>query len=64
MVEHRICSFCGDPIEPGTGTLYIKKTGKQFAFCSSKCQKNMIDLDREPRYQEWTRHHEKGETQG
>jgi large subunit ribosomal protein L24e len=64
MVEHRICSFCGDPIEPGTGMLYIKKTGKQLAFCSSKCHKNMIDLDREPRYQEWTRHHEKGETEG
>lgn len=60
MVEHRVCSFCGEPIEPGTGMLYIKKDGTQFAFCSSKCRRNKVDLGREPRYEKWTRSYEKG----
>jgi large subunit ribosomal protein L24e len=63
MVEHRVCSFCGEPVEPGTGMIYIKKTGEQMAFCSSKCRTNKLDLGREARYQEWTRHHEGGETE-
>jgi large subunit ribosomal protein L24e len=49
------CSFCGTNIVPGTGKIYVKKSGKLFYFCSSKCEKNLLKLDRKPRDQKWTR---------
>lgn len=49
-----LCSFCGKNIPRGTGKMYIKKDGKLFYFCSSKCEKNMIDLKRKPRTTRWT----------
>ena len=60
MVEHRECNFCGQPIEPGTGTLFIKKDGTQLSFCGSKCRHNLLDLKRQPRYFKWTRAYTKG----
>jgi large subunit ribosomal protein L24e len=60
MVEHRVCSFCGEAIEPGTGSLYVRRDGTQFLFCSSKCRKNLTRLGRQPRYFKWTRHFIKG----
>ncbi|MEM5782605.1 MAG: 50S ribosomal protein L24e, partial [Candidatus Aenigmatarchaeota archaeon] len=36
------CSFCGNEIEKGTGTMFVKNDGKIFFFCSSKCEKNML----------------------
>ena len=54
MVEKRNCSFCGEPIEPGTGKMYVKKDGTVFSFCSNKCKKNRIDLGRVPRRTRWT----------
>ncbi|RLF35479.1 MAG: 50S ribosomal protein L24e [Thermoplasmata archaeon] len=59
MVERRICSFCGNEIEPGTGKLYIRKDGTIYHFCSSKCQKNMLKLKRIPRKVKWTRFYSK-----
>ncbi|MCD6411879.1 MAG: 50S ribosomal protein L24e [Thermoplasmata archaeon] len=59
MVERRICSFCGNEIEPGTGKLYIRKDGTIYHFCSSKCQKNMLKLKRIPRKVRWTRFYSK-----
>ena len=47
------CSFCNSEMEPGTGKLYIRKQGKQFFFCSSKCEKNMIKLKRNPKKIKW-----------
>jgi large subunit ribosomal protein L24e len=55
MVELRVCSFCGNEIEPGTGTMYVKKDGTVFLFCTNKCSKNMIDMSRVPRTITWTR---------
>ncbi len=55
MVERRICSFCGNEIEPGTGRMYVKKDGTVLYFCSSKCYKNMMELHRVPRRVRWTR---------
>lgn len=55
MVELRVCSFCGMEIEPGTGTMYVKKDGTVFLFCTNKCSKNMIDMKRVPRTITWTR---------
>ena len=50
-----ICNFCEEPLEKGTGLLYVKKDGTLFYFCSSKCRKNLIGLGREGRRQQWTR---------
>jgi large subunit ribosomal protein L24e len=54
MVEKRNCSFCGEPIEPGTGKMYVKKDGTVFNFCSNKCKKNTVDLERVSRRTRWT----------
>jgi large subunit ribosomal protein L24e len=54
MVEQKICSFCGESIEPGTGRLYVRKDGFTYSFCSNKCFKNMIVLGRAPRETRWT----------
>jgi len=54
MVERRICSFCGEEIEPGTGRMFVKKDGTILQFCNSKCYKNMIELRRIPRRTAWT----------
>jgi len=55
------CSFCKTVIEVGTGTMYVKKDGSVFHFCSMKCEKNMLKLGRTPRYCKWTKSYEKGE---
>ena len=59
MVERRVCTFCGDEIEPGTGRMYIKKDGVVYNFCSSKCFKNLVILGRVPRRITWTRYYER-----
>ena len=48
------CSFCGKDIERGTGTLFVRKTGKVLPFCSMKCEKNVLKLERKPRKLKWT----------
>lgn len=48
------CSFCGSKITSGTGKIFVKKDGKILNFCSSKCDKNMIKLNRLPRFLKWT----------
>jgi len=57
MVERRVCTFCGDEIEPGTGRMYIKKDGVVYNFCTSKCFKNMVILRRLPRRTTWTQYY-------
>lgn len=57
MVERRVCTFCGDEIEPGTGKMYIKKDGVVYNFCTSKCFKNMVVLGRVPRRTTWTQYY-------
>ncbi|MBC7128110.1 MAG: 50S ribosomal protein L24e [Thermoplasmatales archaeon] len=47
------CSFCGNDIEPGTGTMYIRKDGTAYYFCSGKCKKNMLKLGRDPKKVRW-----------
>ncbi|MBI5061321.1 MAG: 50S ribosomal protein L24e [Candidatus Aenigmarchaeota archaeon] len=48
------CSFCNTNVEKGTGKVIIEKTGSMRWFCSSKCEKNMIKLGRDPRDVKWT----------
>lgn len=55
MPVKRMCSFCGNEVEPGTGKMFVRKDGTVFFFCSSKCEKNLLDLGRVPRTVRWTR---------
>lgn len=48
------CGFCGHDIPPGTGKIFVRKTGKATNFCSNKCEKNLIKLGRLPRNFKWT----------
>ncbi len=57
VLEKRVCSFCGEEIEPGTGKIYVRKDGKVLHFCSRKCEKNMIVLKRNPRKLKWTKYY-------
>jgi large subunit ribosomal protein L24e len=53
------CTFCGNVIEKGTGKMFVKKDGKVFYFCSSKCEKNMLKLKRKPIRTKWSKRYEK-----
>jgi large subunit ribosomal protein L24e len=53
------CSFCGQDLPLGGGKLYAKKEGTVFHFCSSKCEKNQIQLGRKPVKTRWTESYNK-----
>src|SRR3970040_1266089 len=55
MPLKRMCSFCGNEIEPGTGKMFVRRDGTVFFFGSSKCEKNLLKLARVPRTVRWTR---------
>ncbi|MFZ1023787.1 MAG: 50S ribosomal protein L24e, partial [Thermoplasmata archaeon] len=57
MVVKRQCSFCANEIEPGTGTMFIKRDGTVFHFCSSSCRKQQLHLGRVGHRLKWTRAH-------
>lgn len=48
------CTFCGRLIPQGTGKMYVKSDGRIYDFCSMKCEKNLIKLNRKPRETKWT----------
>ncbi len=54
------CSFCGKEIEKGTGKMFVKNDGTILYFCSRKCEKNMLELGRDPRKFKWTKKYVKG----
>jgi large subunit ribosomal protein L24e len=53
------CSFCGKEIKKGSGKKFVKDNGQILNFCSSKCEKNMLKLKRDPRRFKWTKFFEK-----
>jgi len=53
MAEKRVCSFCGADIEPGTGKMFVRDNAQILFFCTNKCQKNMLQLKRNPRRVGW-----------
>ena len=53
------CTFCGNVIEKGTGKMFVKKDGRMYYCCSSKCEKNMLKLKRKPIKTRWSRRYEK-----
>ncbi|KXB04976.1 50S ribosomal protein L24 [candidate division MSBL1 archaeon SCGC-AAA382A03] len=55
MPTSKTCSFCGNKITPGKGLMIVKKDGTVLYFCSSKCEKNMLELGRKPENVEWTK---------
>jgi large subunit ribosomal protein L24e len=57
MVVKRQCSFCANEIEPGTGTMFVKRDGSVFHFCSSSCRKQQLHLGRVGHRLKWTRAH-------
>ena len=54
MAETKKCSFTGKPIPPGTGMMYVKKTGQVLYFLSSKAKRNYLNLRRIPARTRWT----------
>lgn len=48
------CTFCGEEMRKGTGTVLAKNDGKMVYFCSSKCEKNLLKLKRVARNTRWT----------
>jgi large subunit ribosomal protein L24e len=36
--------------------MYVKVSGQIFYFCSSKCEKNLLKLERIPREHKWVEH--------
>lgn len=46
------CSYCGKKMEPGTGKVFAKSTGKAWWFCSKKCEKN-FKMGRNPKNLTW-----------
>jgi large subunit ribosomal protein L24e len=59
MVKIRACTFCGKDIEPGTGSLYVRRDGTVLYFCSTKCYKSRLKLGRNPRKLKWTTYYQK-----
>lgn len=57
MVVKRQCSFCAAEIEPGTGTMFVKRDGTVYHFCSSSCRKQQLHLGRVGHRFKWTRAH-------
>ena len=54
MAETKTCSFTGNQIPPGTGMMYVKKTGQVLYFINSKAKKNYLNLNRVPSRTKWT----------
>ena len=54
MAETKKCSFTGKQIPPGTGMMYVKKTGQVLYFINSKAKKNYLNLNRVPSRTKWT----------
>lgn len=54
MINMPKCTFSGEQIKPGTGTMYVLKDGKTLWFKNSKSLKNYLNLKRKPIKTKWT----------
>ena len=49
------CAFCGRPIPPGEGIMYVRVDGTVLRFCSHKCFVSAVKYGRNPQRQAWVR---------
>ncbi len=49
-----VCAFCGKEILPGTGLLYVHRSGKTSWFCSRKCRNLALEKRRKSIKVRWT----------
>ncbi|MDP4012877.1 MAG: 50S ribosomal protein L24e [Candidatus Nanoarchaeia archaeon] len=49
-----VCTFCGKEITYGRGIKFVKKDGRVFDFCATKCEKNLLKHHRKPAKFKWT----------
>lgn len=54
-----ISSFSGKKIPKGTGKMFVRDSGSILWFASSKEEKNMLKLKRDPRKLKWTKKYAK-----
>lgn len=59
-MEQRVCSFCGQALEPGTGLMFIKKDGSVYYFDRKRCKRSLLDFGRLARRIKWTKHYPRG----
>lgn len=52
-----LCSFCGSPIERGTGKMFVKADGSIMFFCGHKCEMN--EAIRDKKKVRWTHEYRK-----
>jgi len=55
MVKIRVCTFCGNQIQPGQGMIYVKNDGSVWSFCNKKCRVFKIKYNKNPRKIRWTK---------
>src|ERR1041384_5771109 len=59
-MEQRVCSFCGQPIEPGSGKMFIKKDGSVYYYDRRRCEVSHQKFGRLARKLKWTKHYPRG----
>lgn len=55
------CSFCGKPIPPATGLMFVRNDGSISYFCSRRCRRSALEMRRDPRKFKWTVYYGKKE---